>query len=145
MTNTQKVLLGIGAVASVATAIYFVNKKTEKLYAEMTEEETTSESEEKKEEVDSDISKIKVAADKKCTEILAWVITHREQIEAASMVLGLAGGALSIVNSVRDYKRGNETAEKIDEIYDWVERYSDVWNRYTEDSMKCLQSLTANK
>lgn len=143
MTNTQKVLLGIGAVASVATAIYFVNKKTEKLYADMTEEGTPSE--DKKEEVDSDISKIKAAADKKCTEILAWVITHREQIEAASMVLGLAGGALSIVNSIRDYKRGNETAEKIDEIYDWIERYSDVWNKYTEDSMACLESLTSKK
>lgn len=136
MTKAQKVLLGIGAVASVATAVYIVNKKTEKLYADLTEE---SAEDEKKE--DSDISKIKAAADKKCTEILAWVITHREQIEAASMILGVAGASLSIINSVREYRRGNETADKINEIYDWIGRYSDVWNKYTEDSMNNLLEM----
>lgn len=145
MTNTQKVLLGIGAVASVATAVYLVNKKTEKLYADLTTEAPAED--EKKD--DSDISKIKAAADKKCTEILAWVITHREQIEAVSMILGLAGGALSIVNSIRDYKRGNETAEKIDEIYEFLEVYSDAWNRFTGDMVgvqaDILQAVTKKK
>ena len=125
MTKIQKIILGVGAVAAVATAAYVVTKQTKKTYVECDDTDDTVVDDENR-----DIPKsIQDAADKKATQILAWVIIHREQIEAASVIFGLAGSAFSIVNAIRDFKNGNKMAKQIDEIYEFLQAFAVRYNK----------------
>ena len=143
MTNLQKALLGVGAVASVGVAVYAVKKSTERKYMDVARDDNGETVVNQKER---DISeRIKDAAIEKANKIMTWVLTHKEQIEVVSTALGLAGGAFSIINAVKEYKRGDDTAEKINQMYDTMQAYILVWgqsdDRYEQAIVAILNKL----
>ena len=142
MNRAGKVLLGLGIVATVATTAYVVKKTTERKYVNASRNE---DGDTIVEESDDILAKIKKGASKKATEILAWVIIHKDQIDAAATVLGVCATALSIVNAVRDYKQGNEIEERLSDIYDHCSEFEDVWNahmnNYHRDTSDILNKI----
>lgn len=86
-----KALIGvlIGGAAAVVAA--YVIKKKEKKYAEVQAPEN------EEEETSSEIKEKMQAAAKK---VVRWILDHKDDIEAATAVLGLASACLSFKNKV---------------------------------------------
>ena len=115
MNKIAKTLIGIGVVGVTALITgVVVKKRTEKKYAkiDITEQAVINDHVD-----DCIIARIKIAAEKKAVRILAWVIVHKDQVEAIATVIGLFGGVLSVINAVNDYNHGKELHRKIDMIY----------------------------
>lgn len=131
MTNLQKVLLAAGGIATIAATAYVVKKTTERQYATVKEDDF----------VDEDIPQdktvfesIKKAANKKATDILAYVILHKEQIEAAGTIIGIAGATLGVINAFRDYRRSDEQLDLLRKNMESWEEFKDLWNVHQENS-----------
>ena len=117
MTSLVKVLIGTAVVAAVGTGVALAvhdNKKTMIDVAEQAVE---------KDEDGSVLKKIKRFVKRKVIKFLAWVALHMEQIEAASCVIGLASGVISIASAIKEYRRGDDIQDKLD----WIQ------NRIIED------------
>jgi hypothetical protein len=111
-----KVLIGAAGVAAVGTVVAVVTKKEE-------QHNDVAEQAVKKDEDGSILKRIHRFVKKKVIKFLAWVALHMEQIEAASAVIGLASGVISIAGAIRDYKAGSDLANKIDELEDQMYKY----------------------
>lgn len=66
--------------------------------------------------VEEEDSRIKAAVQKKVAQILGFVATHTEQIEAISTIIGLGTGMFGIMSAFRDWRKGNDTEKKLDDI-----------------------------
>lgn len=139
MSGLVKVLLGAGVVAVAGAVAIAVAEKSEENAAEKAVEfavddkvkqELKDKEEERKEK--SIFCRIKKYVQKKVVKILAFVALHMEQIEAAGAIIGLGSTVLGIVGAVRDFKRGNDLADKVDRINDRLEEYYQVYN-YNRD------------
>lgn len=123
MKNLTKVLIGVGVVGAVAATTYFVTKST--VVTKENEEGKTVVEEIKEESI---LDQIKEAATKKAIKILGWVALHQQQIEAVGTILGLGVTVFSLVNTLRDFKEGNEMREKIDRLVTAEEAFREAWN-----------------
>lgn len=118
MTGLVKVLIGTAVVAAVGTGVALaVHDSKEKKYVDVAEQAV------EKDEDGSVLKKIKRFVKRKVIKFLAWVALHMEQIEAASCVIGLASGVISIASAIKEYRRGDDIQEKLD----WIQ------NRIIED------------
>lgn len=108
MSNIQKILLGVGLVAGVATTAYVVAKKSRKY--------TVLDGQEEKKEDPNVIERIKEAAAKKAIDILAFIAKHQQQVEAASTVIGIFAAVFSLISAIKDYKRSDDLNKKLDDI-----------------------------
>lgn len=120
LSLAAKVLIGV-AVGAVATTAVVVAVKVSKKSEE-------KQMEEKAEEKVGLIQRIKKAATKKVIKILAWVAVHSEQIEATSMIIGLATSTFGIISAVKDFKRGSDTDKKLEEINEKLDSLKDYEN-----------------
>ena len=88
---------------------------------------------------------IKEAAKKKVAKILAFVATHAEEVEAVSMVIGLGSSVFGIMSSFRDFRKGNDTQDKLDEINRKLdilgETYNNNVNVYNNNMDKLFDGL----
>ena len=112
MSNIQKILLGVGLVACVATTAYVVTKKSRKY--------TVLDGQEEKKEDHNVIERIKEAAAKKAIDILAFIAKHQQQVEAASTVIGIVAAVFSLISAIKDYKRSDDINRKLDDILNRV-------------------------
>ena len=122
MNNWVKALIGVGVVGAVAVTAYAI-KKNEKKHIDISEQAVKNDHKD-----DSFIEKIKRAAVKKVTKILAWVLLHQQQIEAVGTVFGVAGAVISVVNALRDFRNGNKLGEQVDKLVAFQDEVRDAWN-----------------
>lgn len=113
----NKLLIGALAVVAAAVVAVVINKsktKYAKVQSSDTEEERAEDSEAKK--------KIAIAAKK----MVEWIINHKDYIEAATLVVGLAAKVITLRNKVNE---GRNVVNKTpinypqmtgDEIFDHV-------------------------
>lgn len=107
-----KALIGvlIGGAAAVVAA--YVIKKKEKKYAEV----QSSEKEEVEEDDEKETSEIKEKISSAAKKIVEWVLTHKDEIEAATAVLGLASACLNFKNKVVEGRKAVDKTLKRNEL-----------------------------
>lgn len=104
-------LLG-GAV--VGTTVIVTTTVTKKKYAEVPKD---SDFEEQSSENETDIlKKIKDFAVDKVDKILGWFVDHKEQVETATLILGLVGAVAEIVYNIARMKSLGDLAYKLEDI-----------------------------
>ena len=129
-----KFLIGAGvtAVGITVTAVY-AKKCQEKKYID------TNETEENVEVEETPIERVKTYALKKSIRFFAWVAVHQNEIQSLSLVLGVVGGVLSIVNAVKEYAFGKKLHSKLatidskldkifNELYSFNDDFQHSWN-----------------
>lgn len=115
MNTLAKVLLGTTiAAAAGAVVVAVAIKKNE-------QPKDIAEAAKQNDEHGSVLKRIKRFVTKKVVKFLAWVALHMEQIEAVSVVVGLASGAISIAGAIRDYKAGSDLEMKIDKLQEAID------------------------
>lgn len=120
---------GAGVAVAVAVDSHQQKKAEQKVREAKTEIERAqavmarNEREEK-----SVIQRIKKYVQKKVVKILAFVALHVEQIEAIGAIVGLGSAFIGIAGAVRDYKKGNDTQEKLDLILEKMKLDEDAIN-----------------
>lgn len=109
-----KALIGvlIGGAAAVVAA--YVIKKKEKKYAEVQSSE--KEVEEVEEDDEKKTSEIKEKISSAAKKIVEWVLTHKDEIEAATAVLGLASACLNFKNKVVEGRKAVDKTPKRNEL-----------------------------
>ena len=110
MTGLVKVLIGTAVVGAVGAGVALAVHNNKKTMIDVAEQAV------KKDEDGSVLKKIKRFVKRKVIKFLAWVALHMEQIEAASCVIGLASGVISITSAIKEYRRGDDIQEKLDWI-----------------------------
>lgn len=92
----------IGALIGVAAAIVAVaiSKKNEKKYASVS---STPEQETNEVKEDDTDTKKKIA--KAAAKMTAWILAHRDDIEAVTLVLSLAAAAFNLKNKVKEGRK----------------------------------------
>lgn len=141
MRLLTKALIGVAAVGITVAIIDSCTssndekKETENKVVDITEEIA-------KKEDDTILKKIKRFVKKKVVKFLAWVTLHMEQIEAVGAVLGLAGAAISIAGSVRDFARGDDIQEKLDNIEGLLERHDELERERNNHLGKYVEECT---
>lgn len=104
-------LLG-GAV--VGTTVIVTTTVTKKKYAEVPKD---SDFEEQSSENETDIlKKIKDFAVDKVDKILGWFVDHKEQVETATLILGLVGAVAEVVYNIARMKSLGDLASKLEDI-----------------------------
>lgn len=112
MTNLARLLLGTAIVTGVgAVAAIVTDKKEEKKTEKVVDIAEAAVSKDEKL-----LDKIKRWMKKKFVKFVIFSIEHMQEIEAVSMAVGLLSGVISVAGAVRDYKKGNDTQEKLDSI-----------------------------
>lgn len=122
MNTLAKVLLGTTIVAAAGAVVAAVVVKENKKEEQKTEEAPKATDDK------SVLGRIKRFVTKKVVKFLAWVALHMEQIEAASVVVGLASGVISIAGAIRDYKAGSDLANKIDKLQETIDETNRATN-----------------
>ncbi|WP_130837545.1 hypothetical protein [Lachnoclostridium sp. Marseille-P6806] len=126
-----RIIVGIicgTAVVAGAVAVAKHNKK----YATVTTEET---------EDKSVLKSIKEGTKKKVLEILMWVIDHKEQVEAASTLIGIVAGAIEIGSYIKGTKQNNEILGRLERIEN--NAYDQGWKESWDESFRL--ALKASK
>lgn len=120
---------GIGAAVAVAVDNHQQKEANKKVWnaTNDVEKQRAIEARDAREKK-SVIQRIKKYVAKKVIKFLAFVALHQEQIEAAGAVIGLGSAFISIAGSIRDFKNGNDTQEKLDWIVDRIQRDEDAMN-----------------
>ena len=116
MNTLAKVLLGTTIVAAAGAVVAAVAVKENKKEEQKPEEAPKAKVVVMTKDDKSVLGRIKRFVTKKVVKFLAWVALHMEQIEAASVVVGLALGAISIAGAIRDYKAGSDLEMKMDKL-----------------------------
>lgn len=133
MNNITKVLIGVGVVGAVAAATYVVTKSSEKKTVVIKDFDEEGNPKTEIIEDESLLDRIKKAATKKAIKILAWVALHQQQIEAVGTIIGLGAGLFNIITAIRDYRAGNKMQSQINELVEFKEDFTRVWDK----SMEC--------
>lgn len=128
MNTLAKVLLGTTIVAAAGAVVAAVAVKENKKEEQKTEEAPKAKVVVMTKDDKSVLGRIKRFVTKKVVKFLAWVALHMEQIEAASVVIGLASGAISIAGAIRDYKAGSDLEMKIDKLQETIDETNIVTN-----------------
>ena len=136
MNNIAKILLGIGVVGAVAATTYVVTKKSEEKEVENDIPDENGEEKADKASPKDFVSMIKEGASKKATQILAWVIIHKNQLETVGTALGLFAGVLGVVNAVKEYTLGKKLHETLGEVLDFQDEFKTVWNKKIDGDME---------
>ena len=89
----------IGLIVGVAVGAVALIKSKEKKYAEVQSPETDEE--EKKEES----SEVKEKIRKTAVKVVNWILTHKDDIEAATLVLGLMSAVINFKNKVNEGRK----------------------------------------
>jgi len=122
MTNLTKILIGTAVVAGVSAIVAVVSDKEEEVtLVRKTDEKGNVVIEPQVKEEKSLLKRIKEYVTKKVIKILAFVALHSEQIEAVSTLIGLGSGIIAITGAIRDFKRGNDMQDQIDEINEKID------------------------
>lgn len=131
MNNIAKVLIGVGVVGAVAVTATVVAKKSEKQMIELkhTDDGAQVVEEPKKETV---IDRVKTYAMKKSIKFLAWVLLHKDQIEAVATVLTVVSGIISVVVNVRDFMKGYEIQKKLNSLQKQMDVCTNHLGHYIE-------------
>lgn len=126
MTNLTKLLIGASVAAvGVGVTVHCVKKAQEKKYIDATPSEDAKDGVEKKPTI---VERVKNYAMQKSVKMLTWVMLHHTQVEAATMVLGLVGSVLSVVNAVKEFSNGKKLQAKLDTLYSEIKCLSDTYN-----------------
>ena len=115
MNLLAKVLIGTAVVAGASAVVAVIASKEEEKKVVKVENGNVVQMPTKQEK-EPLLDRIKKYVRKKIIKFLAFVALHSEQIEAASTVIGLGSGVIAIAGAIRDFKNGNDTQEKLDEI-----------------------------
>lgn len=113
MTNLAKLLIGTALVTGVGAVIAVVSEKKEEKKVDIAEAAVSKD--------EKLLDKIKRWMKKKFIKFVSFSMLHMQEIEAVSMAVGLVSGAISVAGAVRDYRKGNDTQEKLDSIQETVE------------------------
>ena len=111
METLGKIFLGLGAVAVVAGATYVLTKKTEEKDDESLNIDPATVEEDK-----NVVKKIKAAAHKRMLKICAWVLLHKEQIEAVAAVVGLLTSVIKVASAAKEYITGSKMKETLTDM-----------------------------
>lgn len=127
-----KALIGvlIGGAAAVVAA--YVIKKKEKKYAEV----QSSEKEEVEEDDKKETSEIKEKISSAAKKIVEWVLTHKDEIEAATAVLGLASACLNFKNKVVE---GRKAVDKTLKQGEWQNESGDLTAQQALEHVKATK------
>lgn len=136
MKNIYKILIGAGVVTVGAVVVHNMVSKKESYISYSIDPDTKETVYTEKED-----SRIKMAAEKKATEILAFVVVHREQIEAVGTVIGLVGGAIGIVNAFKEYRTRNDDHEMLKKIVSHCDEFELLWNRAMDGNYELYTDL----
>ena len=128
MTTLTKVLIGAAVMTVSTVVIAAVASKEEDDIQEVPVTNSNGEAKVVVMPKRSILSKIKSYVTKKVVKILAWVALHKEQIESAGAILGLAGTVISITGAVRDFVRSNDLAGKLDDVSKKLDDLSNTMN-----------------
>lgn len=116
MSSLVKILIGTAVVAGVSAIVAVASSKDkEEQKAEKVEDGKVVQMPANKEDK-SVLERIKEYAWKKVVKILAFVALNADKIEAVSTIIGLGSGVIAIAGSIRDFRQGNDTQKKLDEI-----------------------------
>lgn len=142
MNNTVKFLIGAGVTAvGVATMLYCSKKAKEKKAQESID--ISEEAVKRDHKDDSIIERIKTAAYKKAVKILAWVVIHKDQIEAFSVIVGVVSGIFTVINAVKDFVNGAKMQANIQWIIDHELEFRDVWNNKAAQDTARYEAIMA--
>ena len=129
-------VIGVGAYAVKKISD---DKKKEELHEQGIYEEPVEES-------------IKEGAQRKVAQILGFIATHAEEVEAVSMVIGLVSGVFGVMSAFRDWRKGNDTQDKLDEIdrklNSIMETYNNnvhATNKNMDNFAEGLKGITSNQ
>lgn len=126
MTNLTKILIG-AAVMTSAVVIAAIASNDEEV-DEVVATNSTGEAKVVVTPKKSILKRIKSYVTKKVIKILAWAAVHKEQLESAGTIIGLAGTVISIVGAVRDFARSNDLAGKLDSVSERLDELSNSIN-----------------
>ena len=116
MSIVAKILVGSAVVAGVGTIVAIAASKEDKVETKADVKVSVNETKEDPKKEKSIIKRIKTYVTKKFIKFLGWAVLHMNQIEAASAVIGLVSGGITIVGAIRDFKNGNDLQEKLDDM-----------------------------
>ena len=128
MSNTLKIFGVVAAVGVAAAATYVVVKKQEekKNYIPETEDGEEAVVVDKKETV---VDQVKLAAQKKVIKIFAWVVLHKDKIEALGVLLGIISGVFGVISAAKEYYTGAKLRRKIDQLCAYTDEFREAWNK----------------
>ena len=78
------------------------------------------------------VEKIKRYVKKMVAKFFVFVVENMEKIEATSTVIGLASAAFGIMSAVRDWRKGNDTQEKLDELNRKIDKLTETYSKNTQ-------------
>lgn len=133
----SKLIAGL-IIGGAAVVVALLAKKKEKKYAEV----QSPEEEEKSEESDEIKAKIAKAA----TKVVNWILNHKDDIEAATLVISLASACVGFRNKVNEGRKAvsktppfrmAKTKMTVDEVVkDMVQHKIDIGHCETDDNIK---------
>ena len=139
MSNTLKILGAVAAVGAVAATAYVVVKKQEEKKRDISESPETEEAtEEKKETV---VDRVKLAAQKKVIKIFAWIVLHKDKLEALGIVLSVIGGLFEVITAAKDYCTGAKLRKQITTICNDRMEFREAWNGTIDNYDKMFASM----
>lgn len=135
MNMLVKALIGTAVVATTGAIVAVVADKNIKKEAQEKVDNATNDIARAKAVMDRNeleqkniIGRIKAYVQKKVIKFLGWVALHMEQIEAASVVIGLVSGCISIAGAIKDYRKGSDLEMKIDNLQETINKTNKAQN-----------------
>ena len=123
--------------------VHYAKKMQEKKYIET--KDVAAEAVKNDHKNDSPIERVKTFAMKKAIRFLAWVAVLQNEIQSVTMVLGVVGGVMSIVNAVKEYSFGKKlhrTLSKIEmELYSFHDAFKESWNNKCNNDLERYENL----